>query len=162
MSETNTTPTPQGDPEQLGDAGKAALVAERKRADDAEKRVRELEADVARVSQERDQAATDAAAKEQSLTERITALETENGTLKTDNTRLGIGLEMSLPRDLVDRMRGDDEAALRADAETLKAFVPKNSTPTFPKADPSQGAKTSHVGGTNADRFADLVDAKLN
>lgn len=161
MSETTNTPTQQGDPEALGDAGKKALDQERDRADAAEKKLKAAEARV-----------TDLEAQVQSVTEAAEAataafeaeksqMQKEVGELGAKVSKLTIGIEEKLPLSLIERMQGDDEEALRADAKELAGFVPDNNPSPFPKADPSQGAKGETGGGSNADRFASFMDAKL-
>lgn len=43
--------------------------------------------------------------------------------------RLLVATEFSLPPELADRLKGNDEAELRADAEKLAALMPKPATP---------------------------------
>lgn len=154
MSEQNQ---PQGDPEALGDAGKQALVAERKRADDAEKA---LKAANTKLQQIEDADKTDL---EKALS-RINELEAANGTLtgdlaQRDRTilRLNTGIDEGLPKNLIARLQGDDEESIKADAASLRELIPDNTPSPFPKADPSQGPKAT--GKTsNADLFAQQLE----
>jgi TolA-binding protein len=153
MSDEN----PQGDPEALGDAGKAALAAERKRANDAEKQAREAQA---RIKELEEKDATEI----EKATRRIAELESANQTLTTDLQtrdrtilRLNTGIDEGLPKNLILRLQGDDEEALKADAASLRELIPDNTPSPFPKADPSQGPKGA--GKTsNADLFASAMD----
>jgi len=154
MSDENK---PQGDPEALGDAGKQALVAERKRADEAEKA---LKAATARLQQIEDADKTEL---EKALG-RIKALEEENGALSGDVAardktilRLNTGIDEGLPKNLIARLQGDDEDSIKADAVSLRELIPDNTPSPFPKADPSQGA-TSGGKTSNADLFAQQLD----
>ena len=154
MSDENK---PQGDPEALGDAGKAALAAERKRANDAEKLAREAQARITELEQKD-------ATEIEKATRRIAELEAANQTLTTDLAnrdktilRLNTGIDEGLPKNLIARLQGDDEESIKADAVSLRALVPDNNPSPFPKADPSQGpqgaGKTS-----NADLFAHQLE----
>lgn len=153
MSDEN----PQGDPEALGDAGKAALAAERKRANDAEKQARDAQA---RIKELEEKDATEI----EKATRRIAELESANQTLTTDLQsrdrtilRLNTGIDEGLPKNLILRLQGDDEEALKADAASLRELIPDNTPSPFPKADPSQGPKGA--GKTsNADLFASAMD----
>lgn len=156
MSENNAAPVGQGDPEQLGDAGKAALVAERKRADEAERLVKELTAERDAAFAERDKAVADAVSAAAEFESKIVGLEKDKTDLEAQKMRLDVGLEAKLPREFIERLRGDDVESLRADAESLKAFVSDDKPSPFPKADPSQGAKGAATA-TTADLFAAAV-----
>lgn len=155
MSEENK---PQGDPEALGDAGKAALAAERKRANDAEKLAREAQA---RITELEEKDATEL----EKATRRIKELEEANQTLTADVAtrdktilRLNTGIDEGLPKNLIARLQGDDEESIKADAASLRDLVPDNTPNPFPKADPSQGPKGA--GKTsNADLFAQQLDS---
>lgn len=154
MSDEN----PQGDPETLGDAGKAALAAERKRANDAEKLAREAQT---RIKELEEKDATEI----EKATRRIKELEEANLNLSNDVTsrdktimRLNTGIEEGLPKNLIARLQGDDEDAIKADAVSLRELIPDSTPNPFPKADPSQGPKG---GGktSNADLFAQQLDS---
>jgi uncharacterized membrane protein YqiK len=141
----NNTDT-QSDSE-LGEAGKKAIAQERARADKAERQVRALEAQI------------------QTFESTVSALEAEKVTLAGDLetkskeiTRLNVGIDKKLPKSLIDRLRGDDEDSLIADADALLEFVPGDTKQDpFPKADPSQGAKDKTGKTSNADLFAEQV-----
>lgn len=153
MSDENTP----GDPEALGDAGKAALAAERKRANDAEKAARDAQA---RIKELEEKDATEL----EKATRRIKELEEANGTLSTDLAardrtilRLNTGIDEGLPKNLIARLQGDDEESIKADAASLRELVPDNTPSPFPKADPSQGPKPTGKS-SNADLFASAMD----
>lgn len=156
MSEENK---PQGDPEALGDAGKAALAAERKRANDAEKLAREAQARITELEQKD-------ATEIEKATRRITELEAANQALTSDLAsrdktilRLNTGIDEGLPKNLIARLQGDDEESIKADAASLRELVPDNTPNPFPKADPSQGPKGGAGTTSNADQFAHQLDA---
>lgn len=143
--EPETKPSESAD---LGDAGKKALDAERKRAATAEReakalkaRLDELEAANLSELEKAQRAATEASA-------RLAEYE------KT-MIRQRVALAKGVPADLVDRLRGDTEDEINADADSLLALV-KSQTQTTPKPDPSQGARGAATGST-ADQFASTV-----
>ncbi|MGN6245120.1 MAG: capsid assembly scaffolding protein Gp46 family protein [Motilibacteraceae bacterium] len=145
-----TDPNPQGDPADLGEGGKKALEAERKRAAQAEREAKALKArldeiEAANLSEleKAQKAAADAAAR---------LAEYEKTTL-----RQRVALAKGVPADLVDRLRGDTEDEISADADALMALV---KAPTTPLADPSQGAR----GGAtplNSDGLEQALRSKL-
>lgn len=144
------TDPPQGDPADLGDAGKKALDAERKRAAAAEREAKTLKARLDEIEaaslselEKAQKAANDAAAR---------LAEYEKTTL-----RQKVALIKGVPADLVDRLRGDTEDEIAADADALMALV---NAPTTPLPDPSQGAR----GGAtplNSDGLEQALRAKL-
>lgn len=149
---------PQGDPEALGDAGKAALAAERKRANEAEKQAREAQARIKEL-EERD------ASDLEKATRRIKELEERNASLESgiaerDRTilKLNTGIDEGLPKNLIARLQGDDEDSIRADAKSLRELVPDTTPSPFPKADPSQGSQTGAGKTSNADLFAQQLE----
>jgi len=156
MTDNDPTKTP-GDPDALGDAGKAALAAERKRANEAEKASRDLEARLKAI-EDADKSDLDKA------TERIKTLEAENAQLTTEVstkdltiTKLNVGITEGLPANLIARLQGTDEETFKTDAASLKELVPATKSDPFPKADPSQGPKGKTGQTSNADLFAEQV-----
>jgi hypothetical protein len=147
--EGTETPAPQGDPAEapeLGDSGKKALDAERKRAATAEREAKALKArldqlEAANLSEleKAQKAAAEATAR---------LAEYEKTTI-----RQRVALTKGVPADLVDRLRGDTEDEIAADADALMALV---SAPKSPRPDPSQGPRTTASGST-ADQFAAAV-----
>lgn len=124
---------PQGDPVELGDGGKKALDAERKRANALDKQLKAFLA-------EREDAET---AKLTELEQaKRSAAEAANRLAEYERTTLRqkVALDKGLPASLVGRLQGDDEDSLSADADALLALL---NAPTSPKPDPSQGAKAA-------------------
>lgn len=70
----------------------------------------------------------------------IAGLNKQVAGLKTASMRTKIALKNGLPYDLADRLVGDDEKSIQADAERLSAFVGKK--PATPLKDPDMGSKT--------------------
>jgi len=141
---------PQGDPVELGDGGKKALEAERKRANALDKQLKAFQA-------ERDAAEA----------EKLTELERAQKAAKEASDRLAeyekttmrqkVALDTGLPAALVARLQGDDEESLIADAESLIALL---NTPPTPKPDPSQGAK-GEAHALNGDPLLSTIKNKL-
>lgn len=141
----------QGDPVvELGDAGEKALKAERLRANSAEKTLKALQAQL-------DQINADKLTDIEKATHRAAEAEKRATALEQTALRQKVALTKGLPSDLVDRLRGDDEEALAADADSLLALL---NTPTSPRADPSQGAKPA-AHALNGDPLLDAIKNKL-
>lgn len=145
MTDTSTAPAgdqqqttaqtdQQGEPADLGDAGRRAIAAERAAAAEANRQLREAQMQLA------------------GMQGRITELETTNGTLQSerdtasgDALRFRVALEQGIPPALAGRLQGADEAALIADATTLLGILPTSTTqPTTktPRPDLTQGSRT--------------------
>lgn len=152
-TENAETPAPQGDPAEapeLGDSGKKALDAERRRAATAEREAKALKArldqlEAANLSEleKAQKAAAEATAR---------LAEYEKTTI-----RQRVALTKGVPADLVDRLRGDTEDEIAADADALMALV---TAPKSPRPDPSQGPRTSATAST-ADQFAAALQGHL-
>lgn len=157
MSEQNGVGVvPQGDPvdAELGEGGKKALVAERESRKAAERdaaalqaRVDELEAASLSELEKAQKAAADADARAADFEAQIKARDVEI-------LRQRVANELKLPAELVDRLRGDDEEAIRADAKSLAAIIPTANGSPRPKPDPFQGGDGTglHSSINDADR----------
>lgn len=152
-----STPAGQGDPDQLGDAGKRALAAERKRADDAEKARKALQEQIDQIEaaklsdlEKAQKAATDAA---------TTAAQAQQEAL-----RLRVAMSKGVPANLVDRLRGSTEEEIAADADELLKFV---TPPTgagqqpAPRPDLSQGVGSTGSSNDPAAQFAAFLGKQL-
>ncbi len=72
--------------------------------------------------------------------ETVAGLNAKISGFETANLRTKIALQHGIPFDLVDRLAGDDEASIKADAERLAAFVkPKATVPPLKKTEPNLG-----------------------
>lgn len=141
--------TQQGDPAEsteLGDSGKKALDAERKRAATAEREAKALKARLDQL----EAANLSELEKAQKAANEATARLAE---YEKTTIRQRVALNKGVPADLVDRLRGDTEDEISADADALMALV---SAPKSPRPDPSQGPRTT-AGGSTADQFAAAV-----
>lgn len=142
------TPEPDAtDAPELGDAGKKAIAAERRRADAAEKALKALQA-------EADERATSELSELERLKKENADLLSGKSAAELAALRSQVALEKGLPANLAARLQGDDYDALTADAESLAELVTGNK-PATPKADPSQGAKPTGGATTTAQQFAD-------
>jgi len=66
------------------------------------------------------------------------------------NLRQRVALTKGVPVELVDRLRGDTEEEITADADALLALI---SAPKSPRPDPSQGPRAT-ANASTADQFA--------
>ena len=146
-------PEPQGDPTDLGDAGKKALQDERKARREAEARLKEL-APLAAKAKELEEAQKTEGEK---LAEKLRSAETDGASAKTAMLRLEValdkapaGIEPAKIRKLAERLRGNTREELEADAAELFAdfggTTTGDETPTLagqpaPKPDPAQGSR---------------------
>ena len=153
-TENPETQTQQGDPAEstadLGDPGKKAIEAERRERKAAERKAATLQAQLDELNAanltelERAQRAANEA------TARLAEYE------KT-TIRQRVALNKGVPADLVDRLRGDTEDEITADADALMALV---GAPKSPRPDPSQGPRAT-ASGTTADQFAAALQGHL-
>jgi hypothetical protein len=149
-------PTPKPD-EPLGEPGKAALQAERKRASEAEKRAAEAEK---RVKTYEDAQKT----AEEKLAENLKAAQDRAAKAETALLRRDIAARAGLPADLADLLEGD-EAAMTARAELLKGHLGTPAAPRAPASTrPVESLQTGSgkAGGTGPVQYtqADLDQMK--
>lgn len=149
-----TTPpvAQQGDPAALGENGELTLKKERARANELEKQMKAAQAkldaiEAANLSElEKSQKAAKASA------DRVAELE------KAD-LRKTVALEKGVPAKWVDRLKGDTQAELEADADAILADIKPDST--TPKPDLSQGPRGGAGGSAPADQFAAFLKNQL-
>lgn len=75
---------------------------------------------------------------------------------EANELRLKVALEMGLPAALADRLKGDNEEALRKDGETLKALIPAQQPPK-PGQSTTPVPGGTPVGETDAQKRARLI-----
>lgn len=109
--------------------------------------------------EKRAKANAEAAARLAQLEESQKSFEARIPELERENARLRVALAKGLPVDLVDRLRGDTEDELAADADSLLALV-KPDAPRLPAPDPSQG-RTAPSTPLNGDPLLTAVKSKL-
>lgn len=152
MSDENTeTPAEsveQAKPaEELGEGGKKALQAERdarKRAEDEAKALRARLDDIEAANMSELEKAQKAARDAQA----------ELSAMQLESLRNRVALEKGLPANLVDRLRGESEADIAADADALLALV---NAPRSPMPDPTQGSKGAAAPATPEQAFVDFA-----
>lgn len=156
----STTPTTeqQGDPEQLGEAGKKALQAERDAREQAEKRVKDLERELASTQSAHEAEKQTMQASIDDLTGQASAEGERAARAEQDALKVRVALRKGLPESFADRLQGDDESALESDADQFVQFAA--GRPKTPAPDPSQGPKGRGETST-AQQFADAVDGIL-
>ncbi|APU20941.1 hypothetical protein [Actinoalloteichus sp. GBA129-24] len=121
--------------ESLGDPGKAALSAERKRANEAERKLKEFESRV-REFEDRDKSDLERASAER---ERLQA---ELATERATRLRLSVAAEHDIPRDYHHLLTASSEEELTAQAKTVSELVALKAAPQF-AANPAQGKRSA-------------------
>jgi hypothetical protein len=95
-------------------------------------------------------------------TRRIADLEAELSKAQGAAVRRSVALAKGLPAELVDRLQGDSEAEIEADADALLAVLalraPQSGTP---RPDPSQGARNGTATQLNSDGLEGALRSKL-
>lgn len=123
------SPTPEPDTsENDGDKGETSEFD----ADKALSKIRKLNSEN-RNLRAREKAATEKAATAEDAQKRVTSLEAEN-------LRLRVGAKHGLPEELIDRLQGENEEEILADAEKLLDLI-------SPKTGPSNRPKPKLAGG---------------
>ena len=134
---------PQDEPKDvLGDAGKKALDAERKRANEAEKRFKEA---AARIEEFENAQRTEEEKREhelQTLRAQIEEERKQREAVERDLLIKSVAAEFGLPDELADRLVGDDRDALVEDAKQLQKLVAP-SGPRKPAPVPEAGSGRS-------------------
>lgn len=121
--------------EQLGDAGKKALEAERRKAREAAK---ERDTLAARLKEFEDRDKSDS----EKAAERLTAAEKRAADAEARATRLDVAFEKGLTPAQAKRLVGNTREELEADAdEILRDFPAAPATPGRPQGDIGQGAR---------------------
>lgn len=139
------TPAPEQTPEDLGDAGKKALTAER----DARKQAERERADLAsRLKEIEDANLSELEKAQREAAEARDALTT----IQRESNRNRIALEKGVPSDLTEFITGETAEEMAAKADLLLARL--GSTPSTPKPDATQGASGKAPAITNAQAFA--------
>lgn len=152
-AETDQQQTAQGDPadKPLGEKGEKALRAERDRANELDKALKAAQAKLDQIEQaklsdlEKAQKEAQEAAKKLAEYERTTL-------------RQKVALDEGVPAKWVDRLKGETEADLRADALAILADLQPAST--TPKPDLSQGGK-GEPPALNSSTLENALRAKL-
>jgi hypothetical protein len=153
--DTGNGPTPEGgqpqpQPPQAGAKPDDAAVLEQAQNPDAVRnaltREREARAQAEQAAQEAQRRLAEVQDQSKTAEERARdAAEAKSAAERTaaENLRLRVALDKGLPADLVDRLQGETQAELEADADTLVARLapPQPSTPPAP--DLGGGARNS-------------------
>lgn len=75
--------------------------------------------------------------------------------LQIEGIRRDVAARLNLPAGLVDRLRGDDETAIEADAKALIAALPKPQAPDINAGNVGSGGKApAWLGGLSKQEFA--------
>lgn len=149
-TDTSTTDKPDATSD-LGDKGKQAIAAERKRADDAVKANRALEARLKAI-EDKDKSDLEKA------NEAATTAAKERDDARRDAMRERIGREKKLPDVMVARLQGDTEDEMRADADSLAEVVKQRIRPS---GDVDAGRTGEPSKKQPRDEFAALIQQRL-
>lgn len=145
------TPAPQGDPAELGDAGKKAIKAERDRANAAERQAKDLQAQIDKINRANESVVEKAQREAKEATEAATKA-------TADALRYRVAAKHQISEDDAELfLTGTDEATLVKQAERLA-----DRTSTGPKPDLSQGPKATPATGTPEQDFATFLGAQLS
>lgn len=132
-TENTASDAAQSDSAQLGEGGLKALDAERKRATEAEKTAKALQAQL--------DALNDAKLTEtQRLQKQLDELAANYAQAQKEAIRNRVIASEGVPASLAGFLSGDDEDSLIASARALKSAVAEASKPGTPAPDPSQGS----------------------
>lgn len=117
----------------LGESGEKALAEFKRRAREAERARKELEAKV-QSFEDRDKS------EQEKLAERATRAEAELQAARAETLRLKVAAEAGLPAELQEFLTAADEDGLKAQASKLKAVAAATAAPRTP-ADLGQGQR---------------------
>lgn len=158
MSDTENTPAasqdpaeqtdpqaPEQTPEELGDAGKKALTAERDARKQAERKNAEYEARLKEIED------ANLSELEKAQREASEARETV-AKIQRENDRNRVALEKGVPSDLIEFISGETAEDMAAKADLLISRL--NASPSTPKPDRTQGASGKEAPVTTAQQFA--------
>lgn len=158
MSEQTTTEPaettePQGDPADLGDAGKKALAAEREARKAAEKSAAEF---AAQVKAFEDAQKSDA----ERSAEALATAQKDAETARTEALRWRVAAKHGISDDDAETfLTGTDEDTITRQAERLAALG--NHAPAGPRADLTQGSGREKPGTTPEGDFANFLTQQL-
>ena len=144
---------PRDAEDNLGDAGKRALAAERDARRSAE---RELSAIQARLKEIEDANLSELQKAQRDADEYRAQLDN----LRRESDRNRVALEKGVPSDLIEFITGDTAEEMAAKADVLVARLSPAST--TPKPDRTQGTSSPAQKATTADQFADFLSARIN
>ena len=88
----------------------------------------QLKEDLATLQKQLDDANSTLESERTTLQEQIQTLEKESNTYKTNDMKLRIALENTIPYELANKLSGEDEESLRQDAQTLANYIAKPET----------------------------------
>lgn len=151
----DSTAEQQGDPAELGDAGRKALDAERKRASDAEKRSKALQAQLDALNDSK-------LSETERMQKQLADLTGRYEEAQLAAARDRIAVSEQIPPQFVPYLSGKDETELLDSAKALTAALAEAMKPGTPKPDPSQGAKGTSASSSTAQQFASFLESKLS
>lgn len=143
---------------QLGDAGKAAIAAERRRAAAAEKSAKELSE---RLKELEDKDKSEAEKLRDTLTTAQAELESFRQREQVEAWRVEVAAESELSADIATALRGSTREELAEHAALLKQlFASQKPTRSGPYV-PTEGKTPSGQLGSKGQTFADLFSQQI-
>lgn len=85
--------------------------------------------------------------KKKEFEDRIASLENENKGFKLTNLKIKVAQEAGLPFELADRLTGEDEDAIKADAEEMAKYMSAPQVAPFGAAEPIADGKDAFTRG---------------
>ena len=150
-TQPNEQPVDESAENLLGDAGKKALDAMK-----AERNAAKRERDALKVQLDQIQQAQ--MSDLEKATQRAADAEKRAADLERESRRQRVALAKGVPANLVDRLRGDSEDEISADADSLLALL---NAPRTPKPDASQGGGGPTPPALNSDALEEALRTKL-
>lgn len=147
-AEQAETQNPEQTPEELGDAGKKALTAERDARKQAERKNAEYEARLKEIED------ANLSELEKATRERDEYRETV-AKIQRENDRNRVAIEKGVPSDLIEFITGETAEDMAAKADLLISRL--NASPSTPKPDRTQGASGKEAPITTAQQFANQL-----
>jgi len=144
--------------EKLGESGLAALKAERKRAADAERDKRALEA---RLKELEDRDKSEADKLRESLTDAQTRLADFEKREQIDQWKREVAETAELSTEVAAALKGSTLEELTEHAELLKTLAPSAQAKAGPYV-PNEGKQPTGSMNTKAQTFAELIAPQLN
>jgi hypothetical protein len=121
--------------------GERIKRAEAKAAEAAAEKYKDYEALQKQVAQLTEQAQKHTESKKASEA-KIAELEAKIHTYETDSVKTRVALELGIPYQMASRLKGDDEKAIRADAESMAKLI-GTTKPTAPLGSSEPNTKNS-------------------
>lgn len=146
-----TTTDEAQDENSLSDAEKRAVAYQRRKTQEAQRELKKLQ-DELKAIRDKDLSETQKATQAQAAAEQRAA-DAEKQLL-----RVKVAAAKKLPAEFAERLRGDTEDEMAADADSLATFM---KTQVRPSGDADQGLRGTSAGKTPAQEFAEILTQQM-